>query len=132
MVVNDNKPYHYVITPGQINSTNITTNNLFASPQRIDKGFFDLTPAEFLEAFRNSELPKLAALVEDAKLMYEEEGDADSFGEYQGLQMAYDWLVSSLDEAKQRRYSAPATYPFGVVPQKYGVSSFTPLGGHTG
>lgn len=123
----DNNAFTTTFDPTKLVATTITSGSLLGYSEKYLQ---DLSASEFLEAFRNSELVKLQMMVEDARLLYEEEADDASFGEYQGLKTALEWLEATLMAAPSKIYSVRTPYANGGTLQAPGAW-YIPQG-HTG
>jgi hypothetical protein len=76
----------------------------WVSKQTQEVGFNDLTPSEVLEALRAEHLKFLLEARDTAKLLYEEEGDDTSFGEYLGMVRAIEMFEKLFNEAPSKLY----------------------------
>lgn len=119
MAVND--PYLRLgFDPGNSNAVHLYDTRLMGGTTgRKDVGFNDLKPREVLEVLKNEALKKLVEERDNAKFLYEEEGDETSFGEYMGLKKAVELLEKHLADAPHKIYSTEAMYDLKKLATQY-------------
>lgn len=127
MAVGD--PYARIgFDPGSVTGVHMyDTRNMGTTTGRKEVGFNDLKPKEVLEALKNEVFKKLEEERDNAKFLYEEEGDETSFGEYMGLKKAVELLEKHLKEAPYKIYNTEAMYDLKRLATQYIPNNAPPV-----
>jgi hypothetical protein len=141
--VPNNDPTRKIVVgydPGSPINTGVITANTLSNSQFAAGGVIDtrsnwgedvsikdLSATDMLHFIRTELLSKLEEEKDTARLLYEEEGDDTSLGEYLAMQKAVEMLEKYLREAPSKIYRKPIQQRFSTD-YKYLVQQYAPSG----